>query len=311
MTRRNLADRSIGKKLKTQREKLGIDLLKVHNALKIRPAILEDIENDKFDNIGSPVYVKGILKNYAKFLKLDPEQFAGFYARDWAPIASKTTTKLKKTERQRKIILDKRMVFGVIAFGILLYALNILSGLVNSAFQKPFLNITFPVIAMAGETVNYATTGETFYIEGTTENSTLITINDLPITLDVNYHFKSKLFPVVTDKTEFIIKAQNSVGSTSVVTLNLSKAEKFEAKGKVVLFKVINEPQFILVKADGNILFNDLAEQNYELNFEFLSELEIQTLKPVNISLTIDSVTQKLTKEREIFKIIDKNLRQE
>ena len=63
---------SPGKYLKAERESQNLSLKEVSESTKIREPLLKAIEEDQYDLISSPVYVKGFLDGYARFLGLDP-----------------------------------------------------------------------------------------------------------------------------------------------------------------------------------------------------------------------------------------------
>jgi len=64
---------SLGEKLKKLRQSKGLSLEEAHKKTKIHPNILKAIEGDSLTNL-SPVYLKGFLKIYCKFLGLDPKE---------------------------------------------------------------------------------------------------------------------------------------------------------------------------------------------------------------------------------------------
>ncbi|MBV7317120.1 RodZ domain-containing protein [Shewanella sp. NIFS-20-20] len=57
--------------LKEARLAKNMSLSDVATRLHLRPAIVEDIERDCFDNIASPIYVKGYVKNFARIVGAD------------------------------------------------------------------------------------------------------------------------------------------------------------------------------------------------------------------------------------------------
>jgi len=63
---------SVGEQLKQARAELRLSLKDVAQATKIQPWILEALETDQLHTAMSPIYVKGFLSSYAKFLRLDP-----------------------------------------------------------------------------------------------------------------------------------------------------------------------------------------------------------------------------------------------
>lgn len=58
---------------------MGIPLEAAEEKTKIRRKYLEALENEKFGLLPGRVYVKGFLKNYAKFLGLDPNMLVSSY----------------------------------------------------------------------------------------------------------------------------------------------------------------------------------------------------------------------------------------
>ncbi len=63
----------IGSVLKTQRERLGFTIPNVENQIFIPERYLVAIENGNLEELPSTVQGKGMVKNYAQFLGLDPE----------------------------------------------------------------------------------------------------------------------------------------------------------------------------------------------------------------------------------------------
>ena len=54
----------------------------VHARLKIHPRVLQLLEEDKFDKLPSPLYVKSFLKSYAEFLEISPEELLDNYEKE-------------------------------------------------------------------------------------------------------------------------------------------------------------------------------------------------------------------------------------
>ncbi len=70
----------IGTILKTQRERLGFTLSNVENQIFIPERYLAAIENGSLEELPSTVQGRGMVKNYAQFLGLDPEPLLLNYA---------------------------------------------------------------------------------------------------------------------------------------------------------------------------------------------------------------------------------------
>jgi len=65
--------RSVGELLRTRREYLGHTVVQVVDATRLPRRALEALEQDNFDEIAGAFYVRGFLRVYAGYLKLEPE----------------------------------------------------------------------------------------------------------------------------------------------------------------------------------------------------------------------------------------------
>ena len=65
---------SIGAKIEEARKRKGISLREAAEATKIRSDFLSHIEKGEFDYDLPNIYKIGFIKNYAKYLKLNPEK---------------------------------------------------------------------------------------------------------------------------------------------------------------------------------------------------------------------------------------------
>ena len=68
-----------GPTLKDIREKLKISLDDVAMATRVQQSHLVNIEEENFKELPVPVYTRGFVMNYAKFLSIDPEMVANSY----------------------------------------------------------------------------------------------------------------------------------------------------------------------------------------------------------------------------------------
>jgi len=65
---------SVGAQLQAVRLERKLSLADVAEQTKIQPWVLESLEADRLQDMMSPVYVKGFLSTYARFLRLDAER---------------------------------------------------------------------------------------------------------------------------------------------------------------------------------------------------------------------------------------------
>lgn len=68
-----------GKQLREAREALGLTLPETAVKLHLHQRMLKALEADDYDQLPSPIYVRGYLRNYARLLDLDPERIVAAY----------------------------------------------------------------------------------------------------------------------------------------------------------------------------------------------------------------------------------------
>lgn len=69
----------LGNLLRETREQQGLTLEEVEEAIRIRRHLLEALEENNVKIFPSPVITRGLIRNYAKFLKLDPIEALTLY----------------------------------------------------------------------------------------------------------------------------------------------------------------------------------------------------------------------------------------
>jgi cytoskeleton protein RodZ len=69
----------IGSSLKEARVRQGLDLDELEQGTKIRAKYLRALEDEEFDLLPAPTYVKGFLRSYAEYLGLDGQLYVDEY----------------------------------------------------------------------------------------------------------------------------------------------------------------------------------------------------------------------------------------
>jgi cytoskeleton protein RodZ len=64
---------AVGAELKSAREALGLTVSEVAHQLKLAPRQVEALEAGRFDALPGGTFVRGMLRNYARLLKLEPD----------------------------------------------------------------------------------------------------------------------------------------------------------------------------------------------------------------------------------------------
>lgn len=84
----------VGEKLAALRRERGKTLPDLEYATKIMGRMLSALENNRWDELPDPVYVRGYIRNYAQYLGVDPDPLIAEYERD-------TTTQPEHTPLRR------------------------------------------------------------------------------------------------------------------------------------------------------------------------------------------------------------------
>jgi len=72
---------TIGEILKRTRESRNLTVETVNRETKISINVIRALEQDDMDSFSSETYLKGFVKNYAKYLELDPDQLWSMLSR--------------------------------------------------------------------------------------------------------------------------------------------------------------------------------------------------------------------------------------
>ena len=70
---------TIGERLEEARKRKGVSVREAAEATKIRSDYLQKFEANSFDLDLPPLYIRGFVRNYARFLELDQERFIAEY----------------------------------------------------------------------------------------------------------------------------------------------------------------------------------------------------------------------------------------
>ncbi|MBV8531264.1 MAG: helix-turn-helix domain-containing protein [Candidatus Eremiobacteraeota bacterium] len=72
---------ALGERIRAARSARGLSLSDVAEQIRIRSVYLAAIEEESWSTIGAPVYIRGFLRTYARFLGLDPEEAVAAFNR--------------------------------------------------------------------------------------------------------------------------------------------------------------------------------------------------------------------------------------
>jgi cytoskeletal protein RodZ len=135
----------IGNTLREARIRRGLSITEVETVTKIRSKYLEALEENDFEVLPGPTVVKGFLRSYAVFLKLDPERVLTEYRSQFeyhrdeigALRTEMAQQRRSPTSAERKKKRTRRAQRGYVAAGIVAVLLVILLAWLTSGGDHP------------------------------------------------------------------------------------------------------------------------------------------------------------------------------
>lgn len=96
---------TMGEILKRTRESRNLTVEQVNRETKISVNVIRWLEQDDLDSFSSETYLKGFLKNYARYLELDPDQMWSMLSRQRgrAPDGKGTFWDIEEAVREEKL----------------------------------------------------------------------------------------------------------------------------------------------------------------------------------------------------------------
>lgn len=95
-------DEPVGYILRGERMTMGLEIEDVRNTLKIRPEIIEALEDNDLQSIGRPQFVSGYIRSYARLLKLDPEVVLDAYSEQCGLVRQTSNGSMSKSKHGKK-----------------------------------------------------------------------------------------------------------------------------------------------------------------------------------------------------------------
>jgi transcriptional regulator with XRE-family HTH domain len=93
--------RDLGERFRAAREARGLTLSEVAEQIRIRSVYLAAIEDEHWNAIGAPVYARGFMRTYARFLGMDPEEAVAEFNRRQDVSTAATAQDVAQAPRQR------------------------------------------------------------------------------------------------------------------------------------------------------------------------------------------------------------------
>jgi hypothetical protein len=249
---------TLGERLAKKRAALGIDIKEAERATKIRAKHIELLENGDYDKLPPDVYVRGFLKNYANFLKLDQNKVLKIYLKERGlkETVKKITSKPAGSPRPKRkspktIITPRHLVLG----GALLSGLAVF---IYIGWQISILAAP-PKLEIISPKDNSKATEQSIVVEGKTDAGAEVFINDVGISIDPEGNFVERIslqegvnVLKITSKNKL-----NKVTQSTITVLAELKSLEASTPGENLLemsLEIGPRPNSVLIEIDGQKL---------------------------------------------------------
>ncbi len=181
-------DLTFGEKLKKLREEAGLTKQKITQLLNIPLKYLELLEQGEFEKMPGQVYIRGILKKYAKYLEVGEDILLADF--DQETKAAKRSSDIGYQSlpslKLRRFIVTPKLLGMVLGGLILVLVVSYLLYQLNFLVKPPKLIIYEP----AG---NIFIEQNLTVIKGQTEPGSKLTINGQQINIDKDGNFEQRI----------------------------------------------------------------------------------------------------------------------
>ena len=76
----------LGQRLRQEREARGLAILQVELDTRIRGNLIQALENGDIETLPPEPFLRGLIRTYANYLRVDPQEMLDLYAADTVPV---------------------------------------------------------------------------------------------------------------------------------------------------------------------------------------------------------------------------------
>jgi cytoskeletal protein RodZ len=300
MIKTALQIKTIGLLLKEKRKEQKLELKQVSEITRISVAYLAALEEGNYSIFQSEVYLKGFLKNYAKYLGINTEKALAMYRRENERKQNEATINMVSKVKPKNLAITftpNRVIAGIAILAILLIIVY-LGSYVGKVLKKPDLALTSPIALTAEVEGSYQTDANYIDLSGTVELGSRLYINDQELKLN-NFETFTKQFKLELGQNKFVIKAESQFGRDKTLTLVVTKETDVVTPTPAptpmtwaLNIVVSGKDATITVLIDGDTKTSRIYKVGSTLDFTATKTIEIKTNQPSSLKIKINDVVQ-------------------
>lgn len=197
---------SVGELLNKERINKNITLKQVEKEIRVREKLLEAVEQNNWAEFSSKIYITGIIRNYAKYLGLDPNKMLIFFRRDYE---KKEDIRFKKRVSQSYLRPQtRRLVYIALSSIFMIFVIYFM--LQIKAYLSP------PEVVIVSPTTTHFRSVENVNIIGKTERDANISIFGEKVYPNNDGIFEYQ-FPLKSVKNVLVIEVTGANGKKTII----------------------------------------------------------------------------------------------
>ncbi len=329
----------LGELLKNKRKEKGLVLSQASESTKIPMNLLKALEEGDFNTFASDVYLKGFLKNYARFLGLDPQKTLAIYRREKLSGEDHTFREAQKPLKEQKPLLTPGRIVFLLTIFVILSVLGFIAIQVNKIIKPPTLELKEPISITAGKQGVYKTNSDSITLTGEVEVGSKLLVNGNEVNTNNLQEFRVDNFQLKPGSNKVSIIAQSYYFSkTSEITLTVVSDKDVETEqdkkkkeknnddqdepdqnqnntsNKVMNISITVAPEqaWLVVTIDGTTEVSEVVQPETDFSFKAKESFTIYSPRPQMIQLKINNKNYSFSSQTtSIFKLENGKIVQE
>ncbi|MBD3300326.1 MAG: hypothetical protein GF347_03160 [Candidatus Moranbacteria bacterium] len=272
---------TLGRLLKTERERLKISLEKAASILMVRKIHLINLENDIYDYFPEGVYFRGFLRNYARLLGLDENKIFEYYECQLEIMEGKKKInddinkgdKAQPDSGRFNFILTPDILLKLFSVVILLVIIYFFVRVVTGISKVPKLVIESPMD-------NQIVFDRNLLVVGHTNPDSNLKINNEEIPLTESGSFEEEVI-LMRGVNEINISVKNKFARELHEKLYVNykpKEGEEDFQNKEIVLKTDSKPVWIMISQNGE-QSSQTIPANSEKSIKLESEIKIRAKK--------------------------------
>ncbi len=268
--------KTVGQILLETRNSRNLTLEEVERATRIRKKILAALENGEWLSLPSPTFVKGLIRNYGRFLELDEKELLAFYRREYDERKDQKKNSGKKQKSSSLI----RLTPQIATVGTVVLAITAIVVYLFLQYQSftgaPLLQIDEPKNNIKVNSLDINLVGKTW-------EDAILKVNGEKVTVSPGGTF-SLAVGLNLGLNTITVTAENRFGKiatekrTVVVELTQEQKPLLPAKPAISLtVKVGPDSTNVMVEIDGKKEFDGVLVAGSEKTFSGNERIRVDT----------------------------------